>query len=210
MENIDLEAQLPLIGILRGVRPSEVIAVAQVLFDAGFSIVEVPLNSPDAISSIQLLVERYGKDYLIGAGTVTNAEQAQQVIDAGAKLIVTPNFNADVVKRAKAAGIVVFSGVVTPTEAFNALASGASGLKLFPANMVSIEGFKAMKSVLPSETLFFPVGGIEAVESSMQPWLVAGASGFGLGSALYRPEMSLAQIKHKAEQFVQVYQRLTE
>ena len=105
--------------------------------------------------------------------------------------------------------LLFFSGVVTPTEAFNALASGASGLKLFPANMVSVDGFKAMKSVLPRETLFFPVGGIEATESSMQPWLKAGASGFGLGSALYRPDMSLAQIKQNAEQFVKVYQRLT-
>ena len=108
MEYFDLKAQLPLIGILRGVRPAEVIAVAQILFDAGFSMVEVPLNSPDAITSIKLLAEQYGKHYLIGAGTVTHAKQAEQVINAGAKLIVTPNFNADVVKQADAAGIVVF------------------------------------------------------------------------------------------------------
>ena len=198
----DLSKHLPLIAIIRGVTPDVCLDVAKVLIEAGFTMIEVPLNSPNALESIRKLVKAYGDDYLIGAGTVTNTELAQQVIDTGAKLMVTPNCNANVIKMSVAAGCATFPGVVTPTEAFTALQAGATGIKLFPISMVGVDGLKALKSVLPKNTLCYPVGGIDPTIESMQPFVAAGASGFGLGSSLYKPTMSLAEIKQNAENFV--------
>ncbi len=203
--NFELDNHLPLIAIIRGVLPQNVIAVAEVLIESGFTMLEVPLNSPNALESIRLLVNKFGEKYCIGAGTVTSPELAQQVIDTGANLVVTPNCNEDVIRMSVAAGCATFPGVVTPTEAFSALAAGATGLKLFPISMIGLEGFKALKSVLPEGTACYPVGGIEPTVESMQPYINIGATGFGLGSALYKPAMSLEQIKVNAISYVKNY-----
>lgn len=201
---------LPLIAIIRGVLPSEVLDVAQVLVDAGFNMIEVPLNSPDALTSIKMLVDKYGPDFsdsgfAIGAGTVTSVELAQQVIDTGANLVVTPNCVPEVISMCRDAGCLVYPGIVTPTEAFSALAAGASGLKLFPISMVGVDGMKALISVLPKGTELYPVGGINPTKESMLPYLQSGAVGFGLGSALYKSGMALDQVKENAEAFAMAY-----
>ena len=197
---------LPLIAILRGVTPENILAVAKVLIEEGFSSIEVPLNSPDALTSISMLVNAHSSKYLIGAGTVTTPKLAEAVIATGANLVVTPNLNKEVVSMSVAANCQCFPGVVTPTEAFAALEYGASGIKLFPASVLGIEGFKALKSVLPADVKCFPVGGIEPNNESMHCWLEAGAYGFGLGSALFKPQMSLDEIRKRARAYVQTYQ----
>ncbi|WP_394151285.1 2-dehydro-3-deoxy-6-phosphogalactonate aldolase [Vibrio maritimus] len=203
--SFDLSEHIPLIAIIRGVEPKNIIQTAQVLLEEGFTLIEVPLNSPDALESIQMLVNEFGDKAIVGAGTVTTLEQAVAVVETGAKLIVTPNFNADVVSYVSAQGCYVFPGVVTPSEAFGAIASGATGIKLFPANLVGLAGYKALKSVLPRETVCIPVGGISPTVESMKPWIEAGASGFGLGAALYTPTMTLDEIRSNARQFVEIY-----
>lgn len=203
--SFELTAHLPLIAIIRGVTPDKVINVAQILIDEGFSLLEVPLNSPDALTSIKMLVDKFGDKNLIGAGTVTTPELAKQVIATGATLMVTPNFNEEVIKLSVAAGCATFPGVVTPTEAFNALAAGATGLKLFPVSMVGLDGYKALNSVLPKGTLCYPVGGIEPTVDSMLPYVKIGAAGFGLGSALYKPNMTDDEIRQNARDYVASY-----
>ncbi|WP_234496526.1 2-dehydro-3-deoxy-6-phosphogalactonate aldolase [Vibrio maritimus] len=203
--SFDLSEHIPLIAIIRGVEPKNIIQTAQVLLEEGFTLIEVPLNSPDALESIQMLVNEFGDKAIVGAGTVTTLEQATAVIETGANLVVTPNFNADVVSYAAAQGCYVFPGVVTPSEAFGAIASGATGIKLFPANLVGLGGYKALKSVLPKETVCIPVGGISPTVESMKPWIEAGVSGFGLGAALYTPTMTLDEIRTNARQFVEIY-----
>lgn len=200
-----MDDHLPLIAILRGVSPNNAIRVAGILIDEGFTMIEVPLNSPDALTSIRYLVEHFGERYCIGAGTVSTPELAMHVIATGAKLMVTPNFNLTVVQRATEAGCAVFPGVITPTEAFNALAAGATGLKLFPISCLGLEGFKALRSVLPEETLCFPVGGIGPTVACMQPYVQLGAKGFGLGSALFKPEMADALIRTQARAFIDAF-----
>jgi 2-dehydro-3-deoxyphosphogalactonate aldolase len=201
------QADIPLIAILRGVEPEQVLNVAYVLINEGFTRIEVPLNSPHALVSITSLVKEYGPQLLLGAGTVSTAEQARAAIDAGANLIVSPNFNEEVVRISKAARCRVYPGVLTPTECFAAIAVGASGLKLFPISVLGVAGFKAIKSVLPSGTECYPVGGIEATRVSMQPYLNAGATGFGLGASLYQPTMSLRTLSENAKSFIKTYKR---
>lgn len=198
---------MPLIAILRGISPENVLKVSEVLIKQGFTSIEVPLNSPDALASIEILVNEYGDKYLIGAGTVTTPELAKTVINTGANLIVSPNVNSEVIALSIKAGCECYSGVVTPTEAFTALELGATGLKLFPISMLGIDGFVALKSVLPSDTKCYPVGGINASVESMHPYLKAGAAGFGLGSALFTPCSTLAQIELNAKAFVDIYKR---
>lgn len=206
MKQFELSQHLPLIAILRGVEPDDVIRVASLLKEHGFSMIEVPLNSPNALESIRRLVQHFDlDDMLVGAGTVTTVAQAKDVVATGANLIVTPNMNTDVIQLGIAANCAVFPGVVTPTEAFNALAAGATGLKLFPVSALGLDGFKALLSVLPKGTACMPVGGIDATEESMRPFMKAGAAGFGLGSALYKPNMSDDEIKEKAKAFVSVF-----
>ncbi|AWB65049.1 2-dehydro-3-deoxy-6-phosphogalactonate aldolase [Saccharobesus litoralis] len=200
-----LQGQLPLIAIIRGVLPQDVIRIAEILVEEGFTMIEVPLNSPDALDSISRLVKHYGDKYYIGAGTVTTPEQAKAVIETGANLVVTPNMNEEVIKMSVAAGCATFPGVVTPTEAFNALAAGATGLKLFPVSALGLDGFKALKSVAPQGTLFFPVGGINPTIESMKPYTDIGAQGFGLGSALYKPSMSDEQVRQNARDYVKFF-----
>ncbi len=192
--------QLPLIAILRGLTPAEAPAIGEALVGSGFAIIEVPLNSPDPLQSIAVLTARFPQA-LIGAGTVLNAQQVKDVHAAGGRLVVAPNFNPAVVAQALALGMVVLPGVATPTEAFAALDAGAHGLKLFPAEMVSPATVKALRAVLPLNAALVPVGGI--TPDNMAAYHAAGASGFGLGSALYAPGRSADQVRAAAQKFVQ-------
>lgn len=194
--------QLPLIAILRGLTPAEAPAIGQALVDKGFAIIEVPLNSPEPLHSIATLTRLFPHT-LIGAGTVLNAQQVQDVHAAGGRLVVAPNFNPAVVAQALALNMVVLPGVATPTEAFAALDAGAHGLKLFPAEMVSPATVKALRAVLPKNAALMPVGGI--TPDNMAAYRTAGASGFGLGSALYAPGRSAEQVRLAAQNFVNAF-----
>lgn len=189
--------------------PDDAIGVTNILIEEGFTLIEVPLNSPDALVSIKRLVDHFGADYYIGAGTVTTPAQARDVIATGANLVVTPNHNEEVVKLSAEADCATFPGVVTPTEAFAALAAGATGLKLFPISMQGLSGFKALRSVLPKEVICLPVGGINPTVESMKPYLDIGAQGFGLGASLYQPSLSDNEIRANAKAFVVSYKMAT-
>ena len=191
--------QLPLVAILRGLTPAEAPAVGDALVHAGFRLLEVPLNSPQPLDSIALLMQRF-PDALVGAGTVLTAQQVRDVHGAGGALIVAPNFNAEVVTEAARLGMVSLPGVATPTEAFGALAAGATGLKLFPAEAASPAVVKAWLAVLPKGTPLMPVGGI--TPANMAAWREAGATGFGIGSALYKPGKSADAVREDAQRFV--------
>ena len=195
-------AQQPLIAILRGLTPAEAPAIGQALVDSGFAIIEVPLNSPEPLRSIADLTAQFPQA-LIGAGTVLNAEQVKDVHAAGGRLIVSPNFNPAVVAQALALNMVVLPGVATPTEAFAALDAGAHGLKLFPAEMSSPTTVKALRAVLPKSAALMPVGGI--TPDNMAVYRAAGATGFGLGSALYAPGRSAEQVQEMALAFVRAW-----
>lgn len=199
-------AQNGLIAILRGLRPEESVAIGEVLYDAGFRIIEVPLNSPQPFDSIRLLRNSLPADCLIGAGTVLSAEQVQQVKAAGGQLIVMPHSDPVVLKAAKEADLYLAPGVVTPTEAFAALAAGADVLKLFPAESLTTAVVKALLAVLPKGTALVPVGGISP--DNMQPFLDAGVAGFGLGSGLFKPGLTVQQVADNAKAYVQAWQSL--
>ncbi|PAU64341.1 2-dehydro-3-deoxy-6-phosphogalactonate aldolase [Pseudomonas sp. PIC25] len=190
-----------LIAILRGVQPDEVEAIGRALYDAGFRVVEVPLNSPQPLESIALLRRSLPRDCLIGAGTVLSVTQVEEVWTAGGELIVMPHGDPQVICAAKAAGLAVAPGVATPTEAFAALAEGADVLKLFPAEQLGPSVLKAWRAVLPAATALLPVGGI--TPENMAAYRRAGASGFGLGSALYAPGMDADEVGRRARAFVQ-------
>jgi len=186
----------PLVAILRGVRPEEVLEIGGVLIAAGFSILEVPLNSPQPIESIARLARTFGGEALVGAGTVRRGSEVDAVAEAGGRLIVTPHADAAVVRRAKERGLLAVPGFFTPAEAFAMIDAGADGLKLFPAEAASPAVLKAIRAVLPPEMPVLPVGGIDA--ASLVPWLAAGARGFGIGSALYKPGLSAAEVATRA------------
>ena len=188
----------PLIAILRGVRPDEVEAIASTLIDAGFSMIEVPLNSPDPFDSIARLVAKGGA--LIGAGTVLTPADVARLEAVGGALSISPHCDPALISAAKAAGMISIPGIATPTEAFAALKAGADALKLFPAEAASPTVLKAMRAVLPSGTGVLPVGGINP--DNMAPWRAAGAVGFGLGSALYKPGDSAAVVAIQAQRFM--------
>ena len=194
--------QLPLVAILRGLNPAEAPDIGDAIVGAGFRLLEVPLNSPEPLKSIALLRERF-PGALVGAGTVLDAQQVREVHAAGGQLIVAPNFNPEVVAEAARLGLVSLPGVMTPTEAFGALAAGATGLKLFPAEMASPAVVKALLAVLPPGTPLLPVGGI--TPAGMQAWREAGASGFGIGSALYKPGKSAEAVREAAMDFVAAF-----
>ena len=189
---------LPLVAILRGLRPDEALAVGDALTASGWSLIEVPLNSPEPLTSIEALVQAFPLA-LVGAGTVLTTAQVRDVHAAGGRLIVSPNFNADVVREAVALGMVCLPGVMTATEAFAALAAGATGLKLFPAEMASPAVVKALRAVLPAEVPLLPVGGIGP--GNMAAYRAAGASGFGIGSALFKPGTTAAKVRTAAVDF---------
>ncbi len=185
----------PLVAILRGITPADAAAVGRVLWDAGFRILEVPLNSPEPFASIAALRQAL-PDALIGAGTVLQASQVREVQAAGGQLIIAPNFNAAVVGEALRLQMLAVPGVATPTEAFAALDAGAHAIKLFPAEMISPSAVKAMRAVLPRDALLIPVGGIGV--HNMADYFAAGANGFGMGSSLYTSGKSLHKIKQDA------------
>jgi len=195
--------QLPLVAILRGVKPDEVEAIADALYAEGFRVIEVPLNSPQALDSIARLARRMPGDALIGAGTVLSADAVRDVQIAGGKLIVMPHADVAVIRVAKARGMACVPGAATPTEAFAALQAGADALKLFPAELVTPPVMKAMRAVLPKELRLLPVGGI--TPETMADFRKSGASGFGLGSALYAPGLSAAEVAARAKAFVQAW-----
>ena len=198
--------RLPLVAILRGVTPDEVVEVSCALVDAGFAIVEVPLNSPHPLESIARLHAKFGEEILIGAGTVMSPAQVKEIAAAGGRLIVMPHGDAEVVRAAKGAGLACIPGIATPTEGFAALANGADALKLFPAELLTPAVLKSMRAVFPSTTRFLPVGGI--TPDSMASYVAAGAAGFGLGGALYRRGDEPSRVAANARDFVAAWKRL--
>ena len=192
--------ECPLIAIIRGVTPDDADATADSLIEAGIRIIEVPLNSPDPLKSIERIAAKYGDRALVGAGTVLRPEQVRQVRDAGGRITVSPDTNPDVIAAAAEAGLVSCPGYFTPSEAFSALRAGAHGLKLFPADGASPGLLKAHLAVIPKGVPMLAVGGISP--DNMRPWLAAGASGFGLGSGLYKPGQSAAETLAKARAYV--------
>eukprot|EP00941_MAST-03F_sp_MAST-3F-sp1_P004150 g4150.t1 len=192
--------QCPLIAILRGVPPEEAATVGKMLVAAGFSIIEVPLNSPDPLRSIKALVDAVGDEALIGAGTVLSVEDVEKVKSAGGELIISPNTNREVIQATKRAGMISLPGAITPTEAFTALEAGADGLKIFPANIASPSAIKALRAVLPSDCPLIPVGGVDTI--NFNAFQEAGACGFGIGSFLYSPEMTFGEVEEKANELI--------
>jgi 2-dehydro-3-deoxyphosphogalactonate aldolase len=196
--------ECPLVAILRGLTPDEAEPVGQALVEAGFRLIEVPLNSPWPLESIARLAARFGEVATIGAGTVTTVAQVAEVRDAGGTLVVSPHTDESVIAATAAAGLLSLPGFLTPSEAFAALGAGAHALKLFPAEAVSPAVLKAQRAVLPREVPVLPVGGI--VPDNLAPWLAAGADGFGLGSALYRAGLTPAEVSERARRFVAALQ----
>ena len=196
-------AHLPLVAILRGLRPHEAEEIGLTLEAAGFALVEVPLNSPQPFDSIAALRRVLRPETLVGAGTVTRVEDVQRLHDLGADLVVMPHADTAVIRAAKAAGMLCVPGVATPTEAFAAIAAGADALKLFPAELVTHGVMKAMRAVLPPQVPLLPVGGI--TPASLAPWRAAGAKGFGLGSALYSPGLAVDAVAANAADFVRAW-----
>jgi 2-dehydro-3-deoxyphosphogalactonate aldolase len=190
----------PLVAILRGVRPDECVAIGTALVEAGFAIVEVPLNSPEPLKSIERLADALGEKVLVGAGTVIDPHHVEQIAHAGGRLIVMPHADPAVVIEAKALGLTVLPGFSTPTEAFTVLNAGADGLKLFPAESHPPAVLKALRAVLPRAVPVLPVGSI--TPDNMAAYWAAGANGFGLGSALYRAGSTPAQVRAAADQFM--------
>ncbi|WQG59451.1 2-dehydro-3-deoxy-6-phosphogalactonate aldolase [Pseudomonas sp. RTB3] len=196
-----------LIAILRGLRPEEAASIGEVLYQAGFRVIEVPLNSPEPYDSIRILRATLPADCLIGAGTVLTPEQVGRVKEAGGQVIVMPHSDPKVLRAAKAAGLYLSPGVATPTEAFAALAEGADVLKLFPAEQMGPAVVKAFLAVLPAGTALIPVGGI--TPDNMQVFIDAGVCGFGLGSGLFKPGMTVDQVASRAQAYVAAWKALS-
>ncbi|MGC5797510.1 2-dehydro-3-deoxy-6-phosphogalactonate aldolase [Sphingomonas sp. NFX23] len=199
----DAFAKCPLIAILRGVKPDEVEAIGEALVEAGFTILEVPMNSPDPLDSIARLARRFEGRAVVGAGTVLRFEDVEAVGAAGGTLIIAPNANVRVITAAADKGYVALPGIATPTEAFAALDAGAAALKLFPAEAAGPTVLKAMRAILPKDARVLPVGGI--VPELMADWRKAGAAGFGLGSALFAPGMTAADVGARAKTFIETW-----
>ncbi|MEL7691128.1 2-dehydro-3-deoxy-6-phosphogalactonate aldolase [Citromicrobium bathyomarinum] len=192
--------QCPLVAILRGVKPDEVEEIGEVLVDHGIALIEVPLNSPQPFESIARLARRLSDRAVVGAGTVLTEADVAHVSDAGGQMVVSPNTDAGVIRATHKAGLVSLPGFVTPTEAFTALAAGATALKLFPAETSDPRVLSAIRAVLPADLRVLPVGGIDA--DTMAPWLAAGAAGFGLGSSLYKAGRTAQDVGQRAAAIV--------
>ena len=199
---------LPLIAILRGIQPHEAESISLTLYASGFRLIEVPLNSPDPFASISTIRRVLPDDALVGAGTVLSVGQVAELKAAGGELVFMPHCDTAVIQAAKEVGLLCVPGVATPTEAFTALAAGADALKFFPGELITPKILKAIRVVLPKATRLVPFGGI--TPDTMKPYLDAGASGFGLGSALYRPGMNCGEITLYANEFVAAWKRLTQ
>jgi 2-dehydro-3-deoxyphosphogalactonate aldolase len=196
-----------IIAILRGISPDEAEPVCEALIEAGLTTIEIPLNSPQPLKSIDLLAKRFGAAATIGAGTVLHAREVRDIANAGGTIIVSPNFDAEVVIETKTRKLASWPGVLTPSECFAALKAGADGLKIFPCSVVGPDGIKAMRAVLPQQTQVYAVGG--AGPANFATWLAAGVNGFGIGTALYQPGRSVAQLKQAARDIVQAYDAAT-
>jgi 2-dehydro-3-deoxyphosphogalactonate aldolase len=193
-------AECPLVAIIRGITPDEADAIGEAIFEGGIRIIEVPLNSPDPLKSIEKLAKNLGEKALIGAGTVLKPEQVADVQKAGGRIIVSPDTNAEVIAAAAEAGLVSSPGYFTPSDAFAAIRAGATALKLFPAEGVSPAVLRAHLAVLPKDFPVIVVGGVKP--DTMRPWIDAGAAGFGLGSGLYRPGQSAGETLDRARAYV--------
>ena len=189
-----------LIAILRGIRPDEACSVAEVLIESGITTIEVPLNSPSALESIELMVRSFGNDITFGAGTVVNSSQVQEVYNCGGKIIVSPNCNIDVIKETKSKGLLSFPGVFSPSECFSALDNGADGLKFFPAFLIQPEGYRSIRAVLPERIQSYAVGGVD--ENNFLDWFRVGITGFGIGSSLYKIGDTARKVSEKAKRLV--------
>jgi len=192
--------QCPLVAIIRGVTPDAAEAIGEAIGESGMRIIEVPLNSPDPLRSIEILASRFGDDMLVGAGTVLDPADVARVRDAGGRIIVSPDTNTDVIAAAAGAGLVSSPGYFTPSEAFAAIRAGATALKLFPAEGASPGMLRAQLAVLPRDVPILVVGGI--TPDNMRPWLEAGATGFGLGGGLYKAGQAAAETRSKAEAYM--------
>src|SRR4051812_48590297 len=192
--------ECPLVAIIRGVTPDEAVELGDAIFESGIRIIEVPLNSPDPLDSIAKLSAKHGDHALIGGGTVLHTHSVADVRAAGGRLVVAPNTDPDVIAAAKSEGLVSMPGYFTPSEAFAALDAGATALKLFPAEGASPAGLNAQRAVIPKDVPIIVVGGVKP--DNMRPWIDAGATGFGLGSGLYKPGQSPAETLDKARAYV--------
>ena len=197
--------KLPLIAILRGLQTQNAEAIGAALVEGGMRTLEVPLNRPGALACIELLARSLPDDVLVGGGTMLTIEDVNAVHNAGGRLMVSPNCDAQVIRHAVGLGMLCAPGVATPTEAFTACQAGAHALKLFPADMVGLGGLKALQSVLPTGTDLWPVGGI--TPASMPAWVAAGATGFGIGSQLFAPGSNAAEVLARSRDYVQAWQR---
>lgn len=197
-------AQCPLVAILRGIQPNEAVEVGTTLIATGFTLIEVPLNSPEPLVSIAHLRETCGGRAIIGAGTVLAEDEVAAVADAGGEMVISPNANKDVIVAAKRQGMASLPGIATPTEAFTALDAGADALKLFPAEVLSPAVLKAMRAVLPADVPVFPVGGIGA--DNMAAYVAAGADGFGMGSSLYKPGKAATDVGRDGRKIIAAWE----
>ena len=192
-----------LIAILRGITPDDVVAVGSALVEEGFHAIEVPLNSPDPYRSIELLATNFGRLCPVGAGTVLRPEQAERARSAGAEIIVSPNTDVEVITTTLGLGMRSYPGIATPTEALVAVRAGARSLKLFPSNILGISGMRALSAVLPGDVELIPVGGVDG--SNLAEWRAAGAGGAGIGTRVYRPGDSAAEVRAKARRLSDIW-----